>query len=172
MKGVTVKDLMINYPHIYKIFFGKAISKNRKKKKNSIIINIMRTSVNAKIIFFRENPVIFRTLSKVTITLNDSVKFRGLINLNAEINYIDKATYKQLLGVIIIPNLNMKMISHSNHRVPFIKIYKNVRLAIGPIKYEIYLFIIDIKTSHSLMLGLPFIFQFNLSLGTEKDTGR
>jgi hypothetical protein len=40
------------------------------------------------------------------------------------------------------------------------------------IKYEIYLFIIDVKTSHSLILGVLFIFQFNLSFGTEKNTGR
>ena len=50
------------------------------------------------------------------------------------------------------------MISHSNYRVPFIRVYKNVRLAIELIKYEIYLFIIDIKTSHFLMLGISFIF--------------
>jgi hypothetical protein len=54
----------------------------------------MRTGVNAKIAFFRENPITFRTLLKVIITLNDSVELRGLINLDAEINYIDKAIYK------------------------------------------------------------------------------
>jgi hypothetical protein len=66
----------------------------------------------------------------------------------------------------------MKMVSHSNYRVPFIKICENVRLAIRPIKYEIYLFVIDVKTSHSLILDTPFIFQSNLSLGTKKNTGR
>jgi hypothetical protein len=85
---------MTNYPHIYKIFFGRAIPENRKEKKDSAVINSIRTGVNAKITFFRENSVTFRTLPKVIITLNDSVEFRGLINLNAEINYIDKATYK------------------------------------------------------------------------------
>jgi hypothetical protein len=85
---------MANYPYVYKTFFGKTISKNRKKKKNSVIINSMRTGVSAKAASFRENPVIFRTLPRVIITLNDSVKLRGLINLSAEINYIDKATYK------------------------------------------------------------------------------
>ena len=64
------------------------------------------------------------------------------------------------------------MISYLNHRIPFIKVYKNIRLAVKPIKYEVCLFVIDIKTSHSLMLGAPFIFQSNLSLGTEEDTGR
>ena len=140
MKGVTVRNLIANYSHIYKTFFGKATPKNRKEKKNSIAINSIRTNVNAKTVFFRENPIAFRTLSRVTVTLNDSVELRGLINIGAEINYIDKATYKQLLGVIIIPSLNIEMISHSNYRIPFIGIYKNIRLTVRPIKYEIYLF--------------------------------
>jgi hypothetical protein len=142
------------------------------KKKDSAIINSMRTGVSAKIVSFRKNPITFRTLPKIIITLNDSVKFRGLINSNAEINYIDKATYKQLINMIMILNLNIEMISHSNHRIPFIKVYKNVRLAIKPIKYEIYLFVIDVKTSYFLILDTPFIFQSDLSLGTEKNTGR
>jgi hypothetical protein len=66
----------------------------------------------------------------------------------------------------------MEMVSHSNHRILFIKIYENVRLAVKPIKYEIYLFVINVKTSHFLIFGAPFIFQSDLSLGTEKDTGR
>jgi hypothetical protein len=66
----------------------------------------------------------------------------------------------------------MEIISYSNHRVSFIKICENIRLAVKLIKYEVYLFIIDVKTSHSFMLGIPFIFQSNLSLGTEKNTGR
>jgi hypothetical protein len=140
-----------------KPFSGKRYRKIEKKK-NSIIINTMRTSVNAKVAFLRENPIIFRTLFKITITLNDLVKFRGFINFNAEINYIDKATYKQLLNVIIILNLNIKIISYSNHRIPFIKICENVRLAVKFIKYEIYLFIIDVKTSHSFILETFFIF--------------
>jgi hypothetical protein len=52
----------------------------------------------------------------------------------------------------------MKMVSHSNHRVPFMGVCENVRLAIRLIKYEIYLFIIDVKTSYSLVLGALFIF--------------
>jgi hypothetical protein len=72
----------------------------------------------------------------------------------------------------MISNLNIKMVSHSNYRVPFIRICENVRLAIRLIKYEICLFVIDIKTSYFLMFGAPFIFQSDLSLGTEKDTGR
>jgi hypothetical protein len=72
--------------------------------------------------------------------------------------------------VIIILNLNIEIISHSNYRVLFMRIYENVRLAIKPIKYEICLFVIDVKTSYFFMLGTSFIFQFNLSLGTEKDT--
>jgi hypothetical protein len=163
---------MTNYPYVYRTFFGRAIPKNRKEKKDSVTVNSMRKSVNAKIAFFRENPIIFRTLLRVIITLDDSVKFRGFINLGAEINYIDKATYKQLTGVVIILNLNIKMISHSNHRVPFIEIYKNVRLAVRLIKYEVCLFIINVKTSYFLMLGAFFIFQSNLNFGTEKDTGR
>jgi hypothetical protein len=74
--------------------------------------------------------------------------------------------------MIIILNLNIKMISHSNYRVFFIKICENVRLVIKLIKYKVCLFIIDVKTSYSLILGIPFIFQSNLSLGTEKNTGR
>jgi hypothetical protein len=66
----------------------------------------------------------------------------------------------------------MKMISHSNHRVFFIGIYENVHLAIRFIKYEICLFVIDIKTSHFLILGISFIFQSDLNLGTEENTGR
>jgi hypothetical protein len=85
---------MANYPHVYKTFFEKIIPENRKKKKNSIFINSIKTGVNARAAFFRKNPVTFRTLFKVIITLKDSVKLRGLINLNAEINYIDKTTYK------------------------------------------------------------------------------
>jgi hypothetical protein len=58
----------------------------------------------------------------------------------------------------MILNLNIEMISHSNYRILFIRICENVRLAIRLIKYEIYLFIIDVKTSYSLILGAPFIF--------------
>jgi hypothetical protein len=163
---------MTNYPYMYKTFFGKATSKNRKKKKISITVNTVRISVNAKIASFRENPVTFQTSLKITITLDDSIELRGLINSDAEINYIDKATYEQLLSIVIILNLNMKIVSHSNYRVSFIKIYENVRLAVRPIKYEICLFIIDVKTSHSLILDTLFIFQSDLSLGTEKNTGR
>jgi hypothetical protein len=72
----------------------------------------------------------------------------------------------------MILNLNMKMVSHSNYRVFFIGVCENIRLAVRLIKYEICLFIIDVKTSYFLILGIPFIFQSNLSLGTEKDTGR
>jgi hypothetical protein len=163
---------MANYPHVYKTFFGKAIPKNRKEKKDSAAINSMRTGVSAKAASLRENPIAFRTLPKVTVTLNDSIELRGLINSGAEINYIDKATYKQLIGVVITPNLNMEMVSHSNYRVPFIRVCENVRLAVGLIKYEVCLFIIDVKTSYSLILGVSFIFQSDLSLGTEEDTGR
>jgi hypothetical protein len=74
--------------------------------------------------------------------------------------------------MIIILSLNIEIISHSNYRIFFIKIYENVRLAVRPIKYEICLFIIDVKTSHSLILDTLFIFQSDLSLGTEKNTGR
>jgi hypothetical protein len=66
----------------------------------------------------------------------------------------------------------MEIISHSNHRVPFIGVYKNIRLAVKPIKYEIYLFVINVKTSYSLVLGALFIFQSDLSFGTEENTGR
>jgi hypothetical protein len=58
----------------------------------------------------------------------------------------------------MILSLNMEMVSHSNYRVPFIGVCKNVRLAIKLIKYEICLFVIDVKTSHFLMLGIFFIF--------------
>jgi hypothetical protein len=51
----------------------------------------------------------------------------------------------------MIPNLNMEIISHSNYRVLFIKVCKNVRLVVRLIKYEICLFIIDVKTSHSFV---------------------
>jgi hypothetical protein len=149
---------MANCLYVYKTFFERAIPENRKKKKDSITINSIRTGVNAKIAFFRENSVTFRTLPRVIITLNDSVKLRGLINLGAEINYIDKTTYKQLTDIIIIPNLNMEIISYSNYRVPFIRVCENVRLAVKLIKYEICLFIINVKTSHFLVLGTLFIF--------------
>jgi hypothetical protein len=72
----------------------------------------------------------------------------------------------------MILNLNMEMISHSNYRIPFIEVCENVRLAIKPIKYEICLFVIDVKTSHFLILDIPFIFQSDLNFSTEKDTGR
>jgi len=121
-------------------------------------VNSIWTGVNARVASFRKNPIIFRTLFKVIITLDDSVKLRGLINSDAEINYIDKATYKQLTDVIIILNLNIKMVSYSNYRIPFIRIYENIRLAVKLIKYEIYLFIIDVKTSHFLIFGTSFIF--------------
>jgi hypothetical protein len=94
MEGVTVRNLIANYSYIYRIFFGRATPKNRKKKKNSAIINSMRTGVNVKIVFFRENPITFRTLPRITITLNNSIKLRDLINLDAEINYINKVTYE------------------------------------------------------------------------------
>ena len=79
---------------MYRTFFGRTASETRKKKKDSVTENTMRTSVNIIIIFFRENPVVFRTLSRVIIMLDDSVKLRGFINLDVEINYIDKTTYK------------------------------------------------------------------------------
>jgi hypothetical protein len=52
----------------------------------------------------------------------------------------------------------MEMVSYSNYRVPFIRVYENVRLAVRPIKYEVCLFVIDIKTSYFLILNAPFIF--------------
>jgi hypothetical protein len=163
---------MANCPYIYKTFFGRAIPENRKEKKDSASVNSIRTGVSARAASFRENPVAFRTLPRIIITLNDSVELRGFINLGAEINCIDKATYKQLTGVVMTLSPNIEMVSHSNHRVPFMGVCENVRLVIRPIKYEVCLFVIDVKTSHSLMLGAPFIFQSNLSLGTEEDTGR
>ena len=66
----------------------------------------------------------------------------------------------------------MEIIFYSNYRVSFMGVYKNIRLVIKLIKYEIYLFVINIKTSHFLILGTPFIFQSDLNLGTEEDTGR
>jgi hypothetical protein len=158
MKDVTVKNLIVNYPYVYKTFFERAASKTRKEKKDLTTINMMRTSVNAIIAFLRENPITFRTSPKITITLNDLVELRGLINLDAEINYIDKTIYKQLLKMVIILNPNIEMVSHSNYRISFIRIYENIRLAVRPIKYEVCLFIIDVKTSHFLMLGTSFIF--------------
>jgi hypothetical protein len=158
MEGVTVGDLIANYFYIYKTFFERAIPENRKEKKDSAAMNLIRTGVNVKTVSFRKNPVTFRILFRIIITLNDSVEFRGFINLDAEINYIDKITYEQLTGMIIILNLNIEMVSYSNHRVPFIRVCKNVRLAIKLIKYEVCLFIIDVKTSYSLMLGIFYIF--------------
>jgi hypothetical protein len=143
---------------VYKTFFRKATSETRKKKKDSIIINIMRTSVNVKAASFRENPIAFRILSKITITLDDSIELRGFINSGAEINYIDKVIYEQLSDVVIILSLNIEMIFYSNYRIPFMEICENVRLAIKFIKYEIYLFVIDVKTSHFFILGIFFIF--------------
>jgi hypothetical protein len=66
----------------------------------------------------------------------------------------------------------MEMISHSNYRIPFMRVCENIRLAVKLIKYEICLFVIDVKTSHFLILGIPFIFQSDLSLGTEENIGR
>jgi hypothetical protein len=163
---------MANCSYMYKIFFGKTIPKNRKKKKDSAAINSIRTGVNVRIVFFRKNPITFRILFRVTITLDDSVELRGFINLGAEINCIDKATYKQLTGIIMILSLNIEMVSHSNYRVSFMRVCENVRLTVRPIKYEICLFVINVKTSHFLIFGIPFIFQSDLSLGTEKDTDR
>ena len=74
--------------------------------------------------------------------------------------------------MVIILSLNIEIVSHSNYRIPFIRVYENIRLAVGLIEYEVYLFIIDVKTSYSLVLGALFIFQSDLSLGTEEDTGR
>jgi hypothetical protein len=138
-------------------FSGKRYWRTEKKK-YSAIINSIRIDVSAKAAFLRENPVTFRTLSKITVTLNDSVELRGFINLDAEINCIDKATYKQLIGMIMTLSLNMEIISHSNYYVPFIGICENIRLAVRLIKYEVCLFIIDVKTSHSLVFGASFIF--------------
>jgi hypothetical protein len=172
IESVTVGDLMANCPYMYKTFFERATPENRKKKKDSAIMNSMRTGVSVRAVSFRENPIVFRTLFRIIITLDDSIELRGLINSNAEINYIDKITYKQLTDVVMILSLNMEMISYSNHRVPFIRICENVRLAVKFIEYEICLFIIDVKTSYFLVLDTLFIFQSDLSLGTEKDTGR
>jgi hypothetical protein len=60
--------------------------------------------------------------------------------------------------VVIILSLNMEMVSHSNYRVSFIGVCENVRLAVGLIKYEVCLFVIDVKTSYFLVLGAFFIF--------------
>jgi hypothetical protein len=58
----------------------------------------------------------------------------------------------------MILSLNMEMVSYSNYRVFFIGVCENVRLAVKLIKYEICLFVIDVKTSYFLMLGTSFIF--------------
>jgi hypothetical protein len=52
----------------------------------------------------------------------------------------------------------MEMVFHSNHCVFLIGVCENVRLAVRFIKYEIYLFIIDVKMSHFLVLSVFFIF--------------
>jgi hypothetical protein len=85
---------MANCFYVYRTFFGRAIPENRKEKKDSVTVNSMRTGVSARIAFLRENPVAFRTLFRIIITLDDSVKLRGLINFGVEINCIDKATYE------------------------------------------------------------------------------
>jgi hypothetical protein len=156
VKGITVRDLIANCPYVYRTFFGRAIPENRKKKKDSIAIN--RTSVSVRVAFFRENPITFRTLPRVIITLDDSVELRGFIDSGVKINYIDKATYEQLTGMVMILSLNMEIVSYSNYRVSFMGVCENVRLAIGLIKYEVCLFVIDVKTSYSLVLGISFIF--------------
>jgi hypothetical protein len=103
-------------------------------------------------------PHVYRTFFGKATPKNRKEKKDSAAVSGAEINCIDKATYEQLTGVVMILSLNMEMVSHSNHRVPFMGVYKNVRLAVRLIKYEVCLFIIDVKTSHSLMLGVPFIF--------------
>jgi hypothetical protein len=107
---------------------------------------------------FRVNLPLSYRLGSARLIIDDSVELRGLINLDAEINYIDKATYEQLLGMIMISNLNIEMISHSNYRVLFIGICENVRFAVKLIKYEVCLFIIDVKTNYFFVLSAFFIF--------------
>jgi hypothetical protein len=94
VKGVIVRDLIANYFYVYRTFFGRAISENRKKKKDSVFVNSIRTGVNVRTAFFRENPIIFRISFRVIITLDDSVELRGFINLGVKINCIDKFTYE------------------------------------------------------------------------------
>jgi hypothetical protein len=149
---------MANCLYVYRIFFGRAIPENRKEKKDSVSMNSMRTGVSVKTASLRENPVAFRTSPRVIITLDDSMELRGLINLGVEINCIDKATYEQLTGVVMTLSLNIEMVSHSNHRIPFMGVCENVRLAVRPIEYKVCLFVIDVKMSYFLVLGAPFIF--------------
>jgi hypothetical protein len=118
----------------------------------------MRISINVIAASLRKNPIIFRILFRVIITLSDSIKLRGLINLDVEINYIDKVIYKQLSGVVMILNLNIEIVSHSNYCIPFIGVCENVRLVVRFIKYKVCLFVIDVKTSYSLVLDTFLIF--------------
>src|SRR5450755_4468302 len=122
--------------------------------------------------FLRGNPLTFRLSPRMTVILESLLKLRGLIDTGAEINVITKKIYASLPGLVMTENLEIAIISHSNHHIPFLGICEDVKVTVGDIEYNVCIFVINFQTNHAFVLSVPFIGQSKLNLAIEEKSER
>jgi hypothetical protein len=105
-------------------------------------------------------------------TFENSFKFRGLIETGAEINVMTKEVYANLPGLVMTESSEIAMVSYFNYHIPFLGVCEDVRVIVGDIEYNVYIFVIDFQTNHVFVLNAPFIGQSKLNLATEKESGK
>jgi hypothetical protein len=120
--------------------------------------------------FLRGNPLIFWLFSRMTITLENLFKFRGLIDTGAEINVMIKKIYASLPGLIMIENFEIAIIFYSNYYIPFLGICEDVKMIVGNIEYNVCIFVIDFQVNYALVLNVFFIGQSKLNLAIEEES--
>jgi hypothetical protein len=122
--------------------------------------------------FLRGNPLTFRLFLRMTVTLENLFKFRGLIDTGAEINVIIKEIYASLPGLVMTENLEITIVSHSNYYIPFLKVCEDVKVTVKDIKYNVCIFVINFQANYALVLGALFIGQSKLNLAIKEESGR
>jgi hypothetical protein len=93
--------------------------------------------------FLRGNPLVFKLFLRMIVTFEGLLKLRGFIDTGAEINVITKKVYASLPGLVITENLEIAMVSHSNHHIPFLGVCEDVKVIVGNIEYNVCIFVID-----------------------------
>src|SRR5450755_4117684 len=93
--------------------------------------------------FLRGNPLAFRLFPRMTVTFEDLLKLRGLIDTGAEINVMTKEIYASLPGLVITENPEIAIVSYSNYHIPFLGICEDVKVTVENIEYNVCIFVID-----------------------------
>jgi hypothetical protein len=102
----------------------------------------------------RGNPLTFRSSFWMTVTFENLLKFRGLIDTGAEINVMTKEVYASLSGLIMTENPEIAIIFYSNHYIPFLGVCEDVKVIVKNIEYNVCIFVIDFQANHALVLGV------------------